>query len=117
MEETLDGTQLNQSALQSLLGDSTPSLIPESLVTTLTVGFVVLNVLGLLFLVFYIINMVRKWKVESAVFRMQKDLAEIKTALAQPAPSPQPPAAPAQPAQASNVIAQSDDTSTTSSTS
>jgi hypothetical protein len=114
MEETLDGTQINQSALQSLLGDSTPSLIPESLITTLTVGFVVLNVLSVLFFVFYVINMVRKWKVESAVFRMQKDLAEIKASLAKPAATPEAPAAPVHPAQSSNVIAQADDSTTTS---
>lgn len=84
MEETLDGTQINQSMLQSLLGDSGTSLIPESLITTLTVGFIILNVIAVLFLVFYIVSLIRKWKVESAVLHMQKDLAEIKASLAKP---------------------------------
>lgn len=77
---------LNQSSLNDLLSNPV-NLIPESLITTITIGFVALNVLGLAFVVLYIINLVRKWKVESAVFHMQKDLAEIKQSLqaAQPA--------------------------------
>lgn len=72
------------TALQSLLNNSQTSLIPESLVTTLMVGFIVFNVLAVLFLVFYIIGMIRKWKVQSAVFDIKNDLAEIKTLLAKP---------------------------------
>ncbi|MES2876619.1 MAG: hypothetical protein V4678_04080 [Patescibacteria group bacterium] len=81
MDETFDTTQLSQSPLQTLLGNSETSLIPESLVTTMIVSFVVLNILGVLFLIFYVMGMVRKWKVQSAVLTMQKDLAEIKTTL------------------------------------
>ena len=88
MNESIDPTQLDQSALQSLLGGSSPSLIPESLITTLTIGFIVLNILGILFLVFYVVSLIRKWKVESAVFHMQKDLADIKAALSQSTPQP-----------------------------
>ncbi len=96
----MDGTEqlspTDQSALQGLLGGSGGSLIPESLVTLLTVSFVVLNILGLLFTVFYIAGIIRKWKVQSAVLHMQKDLVEIKQALtARPQPV-QPQAAPAQ---------------------
>lgn len=87
MDTTTDTTQIDPTLLQNLLsGDSGTSLIPESLITTLTVGFIVLNVLGILFLIFYIASMIRKWKVESAVLHMQKDLAEIKAALAKPQP-------------------------------
>ena len=90
MEDTTDLSQLDQSALQGLLGGGdASSLIPEALVTTITIGFIVLNVLGILFFVFYVISLIRKWKVESAVLQMQKDLAEIKAALSQtsqPAP-------------------------------
>ena len=93
MEETYDTSQLDQSALQGLLGGGgASSLIPEGLVTTITIGFIVLNVLGILFFVFYVISLIRKWKVESAVLHMQKDLVEIKAALAKPviqdAPAP-----------------------------
>lgn len=88
MDTTTDTTQIDPTLLQNLIGgESSPSLIPESLITTLTIGFIVLNVLGLLFLVFYIASMIRKWKVESAVLHMQKDLAEIKSHLAQAQPA------------------------------
>lgn len=82
MNQTYDESTLDQSAIQGLFDGSSPSLIPESLVTTLIVGFVVLNVLGILFVIFYVISLVRKWKVESAVLHMQKDLADIKITLA-----------------------------------
>lgn len=81
-----DPTQLDPSTLQNLLGNSQTSLIPESLVTTLTVSFIVLNVLGVLFMVFYVMGIVRKWRVQSAILDMRKDLAEIKAQIAsQPA--------------------------------
>ena len=85
-QNSQDLDQLNQidpSTIQSLLaGSDGASLIPESLVTTLVVSFVVLNVLGVLFLIFYVFGIIRKWKVQSAVLRMQKDLADIKAQLA-----------------------------------
>ncbi len=112
MEET---TQLDPSTLQNLLGNSNTSLIPESLVTTLTVSFIVLNVLGVLFFVFYVLSIIRKWKVQSAVLDIQKDLAEIKTALNKPVPSPDsstPSSQPVTPAQSSNVLAQSNESFT-----
>jgi len=112
---------LDQSSLQNILGGSAPSLIPESLVTTLTVGFIVLNVLGVLFFVFYVINLIRKWRVDSAILHIQKDVAEIKASLsassASSAPAPPPPSEPvAQPAEQNRVIAQSDATDDSSST-
>lgn len=79
---------LNQSALDGLLPSPT-ELIPPELITTITIGFIALNVLALAFVVLYVINLVRKWKVESAVFHMQKDLAEIKQYL-QPAQAVKP---------------------------
>lgn len=114
MDET---SQLDQSALQDLLGGGTaPSLIPESLITTLTVGFIVLNVLGILFMIFYIFSMVRKWRVETAMLKMQKDVAEIKAALSKLNQSPaaidttsQPPAEVPQPGQSSREIATAGD--------
>lgn len=103
-----DTTQLDPTMLQNLIGgSSTPNLIPESLVTTLTVGFIVLNVLGVLFFMFYVISLIRKWKVESAVLKMQKDLAEIKSHLAgTPVNAPAEPYV--QPAQSNQIIAQAD---------
>jgi hypothetical protein len=116
-----DTTQLDQSSLNSLLnsangGGASTSLIPESLTTALSVGFIVLNVISILFLILYIVSLVRKWKVQSAVLHMQKDLAEIKLALApksvQVEPVVVPPTTPerTEPAADSRTIASSDDT-------
>jgi hypothetical protein len=72
---------IDQSTLQSLLGGSngsSTSLIPESLTHTLTIGFIALNVISVLFLILYLLSVIRKWKVQSAVLHMQKDVAEIK---------------------------------------
>jgi hypothetical protein len=77
---------LDNPSLNALTNGST-SLIPESLITTITIGFIVLNVLGLLFLVAYIAGLMRKWKVQSAVLHMQKDLADIKVLLQKPTSS------------------------------
>lgn len=83
---------LNQNSLETLL--PTPAeLIPPELITAITVGFIALNVLGLCFIILYIVGLVRKWKVESAVLHMQKDLAEIKQQLAQPHDTSPPPVA------------------------
>lgn len=70
--------QLDSSVLSELFQDSAPSLIPESLITTITTGFIVLSILGALFLVLYLFTVIRKWKVDSAILQMQKDIAEIK---------------------------------------
>jgi len=44
------------------------------------------------FLVLYALSIVRKWKVQSAILRMQKDVVEIKQALVkEPVSQPQPP--------------------------
>lgn len=87
-----DSTTADSSVVQNLLGGAQANIIPESLITTITVGFIVLNVLGVLFLIVYIIGIVRKWKVQSAVLHMQKDLAEIKASLIHQAPVRQEPA-------------------------
>lgn len=92
MEDPEQLSQVDQSQLNSLLGGSGGSIIPDSLATTLTVSFILLNVLGVLLTILYIINVVRKWKVQSAILHMQKDVAEIKQHLATPiqAPAPKP---------------------------
>lgn len=91
------------SSLQTLLGNSETSLIPDSLVTTLTVSFIVINILGVLFLIFYVLGIVRKWRVQTAVFEIRKDLAEIKAQLATPTPKFNPIV---EPASENKVIAQ-----------
>lgn len=58
------------------------NLLPESFLNALTLGFIALNVVAVLFLIVYVFSAIRKWKVQSAVLHMQKDVAEIKAALA-----------------------------------
>lgn len=89
MENPEQLSQVDQSQLNSLLGGSGGSLIPESLVATLTITFILLNVLAVLLTILYIFNVVRKWKVQSAVLHMQKDVAEIKQALIQKQAQPE----------------------------
>ena len=86
--------QIDPETLQSILGNSDVSsnLIPESLASIQTISLVATSVLTFIFVVFYIVGTVRRWKVQSAVLHMQKDVAEIKQALVKsPAPQPEPP--------------------------
>lgn len=81
-----------------------------------------MSVLSGLFFLFYIANMVHKWRVDSAILHMRKDLAEIKTQLAGhptqtesvPAPTAKPaePVPTVQPAEQNRVVAQTDSTNT-----
>jgi len=90
-QQQQNGSADQTTLLQSLLGGTDGgSLIPESLVQTLTISFIVLNVVGVLFLIAYILSVVRKWKVQSAVLHMRKDLEEIKAHMLPPAPQPEP---------------------------
>lgn len=89
-----DYSALDQSQLNMLFGGSSSEpLIPESVVTFLIVCFVILNLLTIAFLIFWIMSMVRRWKVQTAVLNMQKELVEIKQLLvanSTPAPAQQP---------------------------
>ncbi len=70
--------QFDASRLNELFQNPTTTLIPESLINTIQTGILILTILGVLFLVLYIFSIVRKWKVDSAILQMQKDIAEIK---------------------------------------
>ena len=86
-----DYSNLDQSQLNMLLGGSTSEpLIPESVVTFLIVCFVILNLLTIAFLIFWIMGMVRRWKVQTAVLNMQKELVEIKQLLKTNSNTPRP---------------------------
>lgn len=79
---TLDTTLNGQTDLNSLLQGSSGNLISESAVqsfmTMMAIGTIISCVILGLFLVMYIIGVIRKWKVQSAVLHMQKDISEIK---------------------------------------
>ena len=79
---TADPTQ----QINNLLGGgSGEPLIPESLQVFLIISFVVINILTIVFMIFWIMGMVRRWKVQTAILHMQKDIVEIKESLAKPA--------------------------------
>mgnify|MGYP001221538226 CR=1 FL=1 len=66
-------------------------LIPQetidSMATYLMISTIVSLVLFGLFVLFYIINQVRRWKVDSAILEIRKDLREIKTHIATTGPT------------------------------
>lgn len=59
----------------------TVNILPEAFIETLTIGFIALTVIAGLFLLAYLVSLVRKWKVQSAVLGLQKDVSEIKQIL------------------------------------
>ncbi len=72
--------------LNSLLGGSSNQpLIPDSMMTFIIISFVIINILTIVFMIMWIAGMVRRWKVQTAVLHMQKDMAEIKETLAKQA--------------------------------
>jgi len=94
--DNMETTQLDSQTLQNLLNGTSDgggvNLIPESLTGILTTSLMVSLGLMIVFLVLYALSIVRKWKVQSAILRMQKDVVEIKQALVkEPTPQPQPP--------------------------
>jgi hypothetical protein len=78
---------IDPSLLQELLQNNSDgsgqaiSLFPESFMNLLTAGFIVLNIVTILFLIAYVFSTIRRWKVQSAILTMQKDIREIKESL------------------------------------
>lgn len=81
--ENVDPNILQNFLQNNTDGSLTPTIniFPEELITTLTVGFYILTAVSVLFLIAYIVNSVRKWKVQSAILEMQKDVRDIKQSL------------------------------------
>ncbi len=85
--------QLDPQMLQNLISNSsvsTPNLIPESLTNILATSLLISLGLMVVFVILFIISLVRKWKVQSAVLKMQKDVADIRQALVKPIAPVQP---------------------------
>lgn len=59
----------------------TINVFPAEFIALLSTIVIAMAVIAALFLLFYIISIIRNWKVQSAVMNMQKDVKEIKTAL------------------------------------
>ena len=90
---------LDPSALKQLFEDGgtpTVNLFPEALVTAITTALTAMTIIGVLFLVVYILGLIRKWKVDSAILAMQKDIHEIKESLGTRAPQTPEPTSPPQ---------------------
>ena len=65
--------------------DTLTPAIPQATIDSLTTIFAVSALFSMLLFAiittFYVIGAIRKWKMESAVFAIRKDLAEIKHAI------------------------------------
>lgn len=82
---------LDPSTLKQLFSDGgapSVSLFPEALVTAITTALTAMTILGVLFLAVYVFSLIRKWKVDSAILTMQRDIHEIKESLGSRAPQP-----------------------------
>lgn len=74
--------------MEQTLPSTIPSniqLVPQSTIDSLSAMFAISMVASIIIFaivgLFYIISAIRKWKVESAILDMHKDLKEIKAAL------------------------------------
>lgn len=72
----------NYSQNQEGGASSNFNLIPQELINMLAIGITTLTVISALFLIVYLIGTIRKWKVQSAILDMHKDVKELKQHLA-----------------------------------
>lgn len=79
--------RLEQQPLQDILSAPTITLVPESLTDTLATALIVMSGVTVVIALLFLVGTIRKWKVQSAVLKMQKDVAEIKQALERDAPA------------------------------
>lgn len=73
---------MNSNDLNSLLQGQGGSLnlspqLPPGLSTLLSIASIALTVLSLVIIVLYIASLVRRWRVQSAIFDIQKQVREI----------------------------------------
>lgn len=80
--ENIDPAILQQFLQNDSDGTSQPfTLFPQELIDMFAMGIIALIVIAALFLVVYTIGMVRKWKVQSAILDMHKDVKELKQSM------------------------------------
>src|SRR5690348_13658351 len=65
----------------------TINVFPQEFIALLSTLLIATVVLSSLFLLFYIIGTIRKWKVQSAVLDMHRDVKELKAELASSKPT------------------------------
>ncbi|HRK40898.1 MAG TPA: hypothetical protein PLN95_02370 [Candidatus Saccharibacteria bacterium] len=56
----------------------TVNLFPQELVEIFAFGIIALTVITALFFLVYLISMIRKWRVQTAVLDMHRDVKELK---------------------------------------
>ena len=91
--ENIDPSLLQQFLENNSSGSNTAptvNLLPESFISMVTIGFIALNVIATLFLIVYVLGVVRKWKVQSAILEMHKDVRDIKQQLITKEKAPKP---------------------------
>lgn len=85
--ENIDPAILRQFLQNDSDGTSQPfTLFPQELIDMFAMGIIALIVITALFLVVYTVGMVRKWKVQSAILDMHKDVKELKQSMARDKP-------------------------------
>lgn len=72
--------QFLQTYSENQEGDASPSfnLFPQELIDMFAIGIIALIVISSLFLVVYLIGTIRKWRVQSAVLDIHRDVKELK---------------------------------------
>lgn len=74
--------QLLEAASNSTESNSQPlQLIPQEIIDMLAIGIIAFIALIALFLLVFIIGTIRKWRVQSAILNIQKEVHEIKLQL------------------------------------
>lgn len=87
--ENIDSNILQNFLNENTDGSVVPSIniFPDELVTAFTIGLYAISIVAILFVVAYIAGLIRKWKVDSAILEMQKDLKEIRESLSHDIPA------------------------------
>lgn len=85
--ENIDPALLQRFLQNDNDGTSQPfTLFPQELVDMFAMGIIALIVITALFLLVYVISTIRKWKVQSAILDMHKDVKELKQSMARDKP-------------------------------
>ena len=72
-------------------GGSSLFQLPSGLVTVLTIGSIVVTVLSVVIMILYLVSLVRRWKVQTAILDIQKQVHEMnERQKAQVVPAPVP---------------------------
>lgn len=86
--ENIDPAILQQFLQNNTEGTSQPfTLFPQELIDMFAMGIIALVVISALFLLVYLVGTIRKWKVQSAVLDIHKDVKQLKELLAPKSPS------------------------------